>query len=134
MRRRESARMSTTAETGELRITGIDTHTYQIKDTKRAIAFYKDVLGLTPTFERDEGAEFELGDGSTFGLWNGGDRMPWIAGNGVMFAVTDFDAAVRIAKERGAKIHMATETPVCFIALGEDTEGNQFILHKRKAP
>lgn len=65
-------------------------------------------------------------------LWNGGDRMPWVMGTGVMFAVTDFDAAVRIAKERGAKIHMSTETPVCHIALGEDTEGNQFILHKRK--
>jgi predicted enzyme related to lactoylglutathione lyase len=123
--------MSTT-ETGELRITGIDAHTYQIKDTQRAIAFYKDVLGLTPSFERPDGAEFELSDGATFGLWNGGDRMPWQAGTGVMFAVTDFDSAVRIAKQRGAKVHMATETPVCHIAACEDSEGNQFILHKRK--
>lgn len=119
-------------ETGGLRITGIDSHTYQIKDTQRAIAFYRDVLGLTPSFERPDGAEFELGDGSTFGLWNGGDRMPWQAGNGVMFAVENIESAVGTAKQRGANVMMQTETPVCFMALVEDTEGNHFLLHKRK--
>ena len=123
--------MSTT-QTGGLRITGIDSHTYQIKNTPRAIAFYRDVLGLTPSFERPDGAEFELGDGSTFGLWNGGDRMPWQAGNGVMFAVEDFEGAVGTAKQRGAKVMMQTETPVCFMALVEDSEGNHILLHKRK--
>jgi predicted enzyme related to lactoylglutathione lyase len=49
-----------------------------------------------------------------------------------MFAVTDFDAALRIAKERGAKVLMENESPVCFMALLEDTEGNQLLLHKRK--
>jgi predicted enzyme related to lactoylglutathione lyase len=124
--------MSTT-RTGELRITGIDVHTYQVKDTQRAIAFYREVLGLTPSFERPDGAEFELGDGSTFGLWNGGDRMPWVAGNGIMFAVENFDAAVAAARERGVKVMMQTETPVCFMALAEDSEGNHFLLHKRKS-
>ena len=124
--------MSTTTETGELRITGIDLHGYQVKDVKRATAFYRDVLGLTPTLENDNGAEFELADGSTFGIWDGGGFMPWIAGNGIMFAVTDFAAALRIAKERGAKVLMENEGPVCFMALLEDTEGNQLLLHKRK--
>jgi predicted enzyme related to lactoylglutathione lyase len=124
--------MSTTAETGELRITGIDVNTYQVKDTKRAIAFYRDVLGLTPSFERDDGAEFELGDGSTFGLWNPSGYFPWKAGNGVVFAVSDFDGAVRAARERGVTVHLATETPVCHLAMCEDSEGNSFLLHKRK--
>ncbi|HYW53948.1 MAG TPA: VOC family protein [Dongiaceae bacterium] len=120
------------APPGGLGITGIDVHVYQVKDTQRAVAFYRDVLGLAPSAERPDGAEFELGDGSTFGLWNGGDRMPWIAGNGVMFAVGDFDAAVAAAKARGVKVMMQTETPVCFMALAEDSEGNHFLLHKRK--
>ena len=123
--------MSTT-QTGDLRITGIDAHTYQVKDTQRAIAFYRDVLGLTPSIERPDGAEFDLGDGSTFGLWNGGDRMPWVAGNGIMFAVENFDGAVAATRERGVKVMMQTETPVCFMALAEDSEGNHFLLHKRK--
>jgi len=124
--------MSTTAETGELRITGIDVHTYQVKDTRRAIAYYRDVLGLRPSFEYGDGAEFELGDGSTFGLWNPGERFPWKAGNGVVFAVSDFDDAVRAARDRGVTVYMATETPVCHLALCEDSEGNNFLLHKRK--
>ena len=124
--------MTTAAEKGHLGITGIDVHTYQVKDTKRAIAFYRDVLGLTPSFEREDGAEFDLGDGSTFGLWNGGERFPWMAGNGVMFSVADFDAAVSAAKARGVAVHMQTETPVCFMALAQDSEGNHFLLHKRK--
>jgi predicted enzyme related to lactoylglutathione lyase len=125
--------MSTTTEPGGLRITGIDAHMYQIKDTPRAIAFYRDVLGLTPSWERPDGAEFDLGDGSTFGLWNGADRFPWQRGNGVAFAVEDFDAAVSTAKERGANVMMQVETPVCFMALVEDSEGNHFLLHKRKS-
>jgi predicted enzyme related to lactoylglutathione lyase len=116
------------------KVTGIDMSGYMVKDTDRALGFYRDVLGLEPTTVYPDGAgiEYELADGSTFGLFNGGERMPWRSGTGVMFAVDDFDAAVRNAKAHGATIAMEYESPVCFMAITEDTEGNQLVIHKRK--
>ncbi len=116
------------------RVTGIDMTGYMVQDAKRAIGFYRNVLGVEPTmlYPNDMGAEFEFADGTTFGLWHGGDTMPFRPSAGVMFAVDDLDAAVRNAKEHGASIMMEHESPICFMAMGEDTEGNQIVLHKRK--
>jgi predicted enzyme related to lactoylglutathione lyase len=120
--------------TSGFRVTGIDMTGYMVKDTGRALAFYRDVLGIEPTtvYPGEAGAEYELSDGTTFGLFNPGGIMPWRGGTGVMFAVDDFDSAVRNAKARGATVHMEHESPVCFMAMTEDSEGNHFIIHKRK--
>lgn len=125
--------MSTT--TDSFKITGIDMTGYMVKDTKRALEFYRSVLGLSPTtvYPEDKGAEFEFPDGTTFGLWNPGNDMPFESSNGVMFAVDDFGAAVAAAKARGATIFMEHESPVCFMAMTQDPEGNRLILHKRKS-
>ncbi len=116
------------------KVTGIDMTGYMVKDTDRAVAFYRDVLGMNPTtvYPNSGGVEYEFPDGTTFGLWNPGETMPFRAGSGVMFAVDNFDAAVRSAKERGVAIHMEHESPVCFMALTEDTEGNHIVIHRRK--
>ena len=125
--------MSTSTNQG-FRVTGIDMSGYMVKDMARALAFYRDVLGIEPTtvYPENRGAEFEFADGATFGLWNPGDQMPFRSGTGVMFAVDDFSAAVRNAKEHGVVIEMEHESPICFMALAEDTEGNQIIIHRRK--
>ena len=107
-----------------------------VKDAPRAIAFYRDVLGLEPAlvYSGDRGAEYELADGTTFGLWGGGEAvMPFQPSNGILFAVTDFDAAVAELEARGIPLLMRFETPVCFMAAIADTEGNTIMLHKRKA-
>jgi predicted enzyme related to lactoylglutathione lyase len=116
------------------KITGIDLSGYMVKDGPRAIAFYRDVLGLEPTtvYPGGMGAEYEFSDGTTFGLWFGGEDMPWQRGNGLLFAVDDLAAAVAAVKAAGGKIEMEHESPVCFMAITEDSEGNQVILHKRK--
>ena len=117
------------------RITGIDLSGYMVKDAPRAIAFYRDVLGLEPVliYPDDRGAEFELPDGTTFGLWGGGEKfMPFQPSNGVLFAVDDFEAAVAAVKARGIEITVQHETPACFMAMFPDTEGNSVFLHKRK--
>ena len=124
--------MATTPSTG-LRVTGIDATTYLVKDTDRAIAFYRDVLGMEVSRRYSEGAEFDLSDGSTFGIWNPAGYMPWQACTGVLFSVDDFEGAVRTARERGATIHHVEETQVCHMAIGVDSEGNGIILHKRKS-
>jgi len=115
-------------------ITGIDIHVYLVRDADRAIAFWRDVVGLPVLSEYPgRGAEFELADGSTFGLWKPEGDQPWQAGNGIMFAVPDLDATVARLREQGAKISPhVEESPVCRMAFGEDTEGNAFILHRRR--
>ena len=115
-------------------ITGIDRSDYMAKDPARAIAFYRDVLGLElQSLAPDNGGgEFELSDGSTFGLWMGDAAMPFQPSNGVLFAVDDLEAAVSALEARGIAIIARLETPVCFMALIHDTEGNVVTLHKRK--
>jgi len=116
------------------RVTGIDLTGYMATDVPRAIAFYRDVLGLEPSkvFPENHGAEYELADGTTFGLWGGGGMMPFQPSNGILFAVDDLGAAVAAVKARGLPILMEHESPVCFMAMINDTEGNSVVLHKRK--
>lgn len=118
-----------------LTIKGMDLSGYMVKDAARAIAFYRDVLGLEPVFvyPDDRGAEYELADGTTFGLWGGGGAvMPFQPSNGILFAVDDLKAAVAALRERNIPILMEHETPVCFMAMINDSEGNLVTLHKRK--
>jgi predicted enzyme related to lactoylglutathione lyase len=120
----------------KFKVTGMDLSGYMVKDARRAIAFYREVLGLEPVmvYPEDRGAEYELSDGTTFGLWGGGGRvMPFQPSNGILFAVDDFDAAVEAVKAKGIPILMQHETAVCNMAMIQDTEGNMITLHKRKA-
>jgi predicted enzyme related to lactoylglutathione lyase len=117
-----------------MNITGIDVHTYMVKDLARAIAFYRDVLQLplAPTVG-ENGAEFELPDGSTFELWNpAAANLPWERGNGVMFAVADAQEVVAELRSRGVTIGDPINYSTCFMAIGEDSEGNQLVIHQRK--
>ncbi len=113
-------------------ISGIDIHTYLIKEPARAIAFWRDTMGLRITWESDQGAEFELGDGATFGLWKMDDGS-WEPGSGIMFAVADAREAVEAFRSKGVTVHGdVMEMPTCNMAFAEDSEGNHFILHQRK--
>ncbi len=115
-------------------VTGMDLSGYMVEDAARAIAFYRDVLGLEPAtvYPDDRGAEFEFPDGTTFGLWSGGGMMPFQPSNGILFAVDDLNAATAAVKARGIPIVMEHEGPRCNMAMINDTEGNSVVLHKRK--
>jgi predicted enzyme related to lactoylglutathione lyase len=116
-----------------MNVLGIDIHTYLVKDAARAIAFYRDVMGLPVAVEYDGmGAEFELPDGSTFGLWKPDGDMPWQPSQGIMFAVPDIGAAVAELRSKGVQASEPHDFPPCFMAFAQDTEGNQIILHQRK--
>jgi len=116
-------------------ITGLDVSGYMVKDAPRAIAFYRDVLGLTPArlYADDRGAEFDFPEG-TFCLWGGGGKspIPFQPSNGVLFAVDDLDAAVTALKGRAIPIVAELQTPICRMAALIDTEGNTVFLHERK--
>jgi len=116
------------------RITGMDFSGYMCKDAARAITWYRDVLGLEPVvlYPDDRGAEYELPDGTTFGLFGGGGNvMPFQPGNGILFAVDDLQGAVKALKGRGIQV-LERETKICNMAMISDTEGNSIFLHKRK--
>jgi predicted enzyme related to lactoylglutathione lyase len=123
--------MTTTPTT----VTGIDASYYLAKDLARATAFYKDVMGLIPTMEVPGCvSEFTFPNGETFGLYKPQDGS-WHQGSGVMFAVADCRAKVDELKARGVKFEddgKLEDTPVCYMAFGEDSEGNNFIVHQRK--
>ena len=113
-------------------ITGIDIAGYLVEDPAKAIAFYRDVLGMQPTAVDPEGrgAEFTLADGSTFGVW----REPGAKSGGfVMLAVDDVHAAVRQYRAKGLTVSDVNEGPVCHMAFTQDNEGNGLIIHQRKA-
>jgi predicted enzyme related to lactoylglutathione lyase len=113
-------------------VTGIDASYYLAKDLARATAFYKDMLGLVPTMEApDFVTEFTFPGGETFGLYKTPEFTP---SGGVMFAVADVKATMEQLKSRGVKFDEdeITDTPGCFMAFAEDSEGNHFIIHQRK--
>jgi predicted enzyme related to lactoylglutathione lyase len=112
-------------------ITGIDIAVYHTRDAARSIAFYRDVLGIQPSDvdAQGRGAEFALADGSTLGVWNTGQGD---AGGIMMFAVGDIGAALTRFRGNGASIGDPMETDVCFMAVGNDPDGNRFIIHQRK--
>jgi lactoylglutathione lyase len=123
--------ISSAAQTLTSLITGVDLVAYFTADPQRSIAFYRDVLGLTPTDidAQGRGAEFTLGDGSTFGVWKPDEAT---SGAAVMFAVKDIAAALPQLRDRGAELSEPEETPVCFMSFGRDPDGNVLIIHQRK--
>jgi predicted enzyme related to lactoylglutathione lyase len=116
-------------------IQGIDISVYLVKDVERAKKFWQDTMGCTMTMDYGPyGGEFTFGDDTTFGLYKSEDQE-WRRGGGIMFRVDDLDAAVKYYKSRGVKFDddgKVEESPVCHMAFAEDSEGNYFILHKRK--
>jgi len=115
--------------------TGMDAVYYLTKDWKRARAFYEGVLGLQPSWQDEtqqgQWVEYELSDGSTFGL----GHLPGTEFNpsgGILFAVNDVGQALEAAKSAGATVVFdRLETPVCEMAWCLDTEGNSFCVHRR---
>lgn len=115
---------------------GMDAVYYMTKDFNRARAFYENALGLKPSWSDSSNGnswvEYELSDGSTFGLGYMPDSEVH-GGGGILFAVSDVKKAVEQAKQAGGEITLEfLEMPDCTMAWGIDTEGNSFGMHHRK--
>jgi len=114
-------------------ITGVDIFGPASPDGKRLVAFYRDRLGIKTTAESPDGsgAEFELADGTTFGVYSP-DGAKAGGGYSALFAVADINAAVAQMRKNGAELSDPMETPVCFMSFGKDPDGNEFAVHQRK--
>jgi predicted enzyme related to lactoylglutathione lyase len=107
---------------------------YPVADFGRAIAFYRDVVGLgEATIFNTDWAEFDLGN-ATFALEGSAAALgiPPGSASGAAFEVNDYDAAVERLREHGAGVFNEFDGPTCRAAFVRDPEGNAFIIHARK--
>jgi predicted enzyme related to lactoylglutathione lyase len=124
------------ATTNAVTAAGVDAVYYMTSDFNRARKFYEGVLGLKPAWQQsndgNDWIEYELGDGTTFGLGHMSDSE-FSRSGGVLFAVSDVNQALEQAKQAGATVLFeAFEMQGCTLAGCLDTEGNSFYLHHRK--
>ena len=114
-------------------IAGTDLVGCTVPDLQKSLAFYRDTLGMETSVVNESGAEFHLPDGTTFGLWQPPESEDFEYGFAVMFTVADAAGAVAAIRERGGTISDPFESPVCYMAIGKDSEGNGVIVHQKKA-
>jgi predicted enzyme related to lactoylglutathione lyase len=121
------------AEIAGMTVNGIDAIYYFAQELARAQAFYTVLIGTPPTIVFPESfCEWTLPGGEAFGIVKGESYRPC---NGVLFNVADVKAAVAELRDRGVVFNddgEIEETLVCYMAFGNDSEGNGFILHQRK--
>ena len=111
----------------------VDFITIPTRDVSRAIAFYRDVLGL-PVSEHN--AEEVETPNVTLSFWNpeadGEEFVPNVGG--FALRVADVAAAVEEVRAAGAEVLGIDDTGVCHMGFVKDLDGNTVILHRRYAP
>ena len=116
-----------------IRVEQVDFVSIPTRDVARAVAFYRDVLGLA---ESDHaGGEVETPN-VTLGFWNPeADGEEFVANTaGIALRVADVAAAVEEVRAAGADVIGIEDTGVCHMGFVKDPDGNVLILHRRYAP
>jgi catechol 2,3-dioxygenase-like lactoylglutathione lyase family enzyme len=105
------------------------------RDAKRLRQFYVGTLGLRPDDHSE--AEFWVGD-TCFAVWEPEQfGLEFEPQRNAAFAlhVDDVEAARKELEAKGVEfIGETLETPVCYMALFRDPDGNDVMLHQRYAP
>src|SRR5262245_46406303 len=106
-----------------------------VTDTPRAREFYEGTLGLRVGQHSDNGVwtEYDLPGGGCLALFNHPDPKSAAAPGGasIAFEVEDLDMLVSRLRSEGVKFMAEdVQSPVCRMAVMQDTEGNTIILHK----
>jgi catechol 2,3-dioxygenase-like lactoylglutathione lyase family enzyme len=116
-----------------MRVEQVDFVSVPTRDVERAVAWYRDVLGLAES-EYTE-AEVEAPN-VTLSFWRPeDDNLPFTPNEGgVALRVADVHAAVEEAKAGGADVMGIEDTGVCHMGFVRDLDGNVIILHRRYAP
>jgi predicted enzyme related to lactoylglutathione lyase len=114
----------------------IDFFAIPTQDKDRALAFYRDTLGLP--YEREQPGGFEVKAGQvTLGIWSPTDNGMDFTASTSPFAmrVPDVGEARRTLEAAGVAFHGETiDTGVCHMAFFHDPDGNALMLHRRYAP
>ena len=116
-----------------MRVEQVDFVSIPTRDLPRAVAFYRDVLGL-PESDFSEG-EVEAPN-VTLSFWNpeadGEEFRPNSAG--FALRVDDVEAAVEEFRAAGGQVIGIQDSGVCHLGFVKDLDGNVVILHRRYAP
>jgi len=116
-----------------MQVEQVDFVSVPARDVERAVAWYRDALGL-PASEVTPG-EVEAPN-VTLSFWSPEqDGEPFRANTaGVALRVADVAAAVEEARAAGAEVIGIEDTGVCHMGFVKDPDGNVLILHRRYAP
>jgi predicted enzyme related to lactoylglutathione lyase len=116
-----------------IRVEQVDFVSVPTRDVGRAVAFYRDVLGL-PVSEVSEG-EVEAHN-VTLSFWNPErDGEPFAPNTaGIALRVADVEAALKEFEAAGGEVIGIEDSGVCHMGFCKDLDGNVLILHRRYAP
>jgi predicted enzyme related to lactoylglutathione lyase len=105
---------------------------YAVRDVPRAVAFYRDVLGLQPGEPFNESyVEFNVGS-ATFAV--DGEPPGYEPGTctGLNFEVDDLAVLRQYLIERGVVVSNVYDFPSCFVCFAKDPDRNRFALHQSR--
>jgi catechol 2,3-dioxygenase-like lactoylglutathione lyase family enzyme len=116
-----------------MRVEQVDFVSVPTRDSARAVAWYRDVLGL-PVSEYTD-AEVETPN-VTLSFWNPEDQGEKFVPNenGIALRVADVEAAVEEFRGAGGEVIGIQDSGVCHMGFVKDPDGNVLILHRRYRP
>lgn len=119
-------------------IQGVDFVALPAADMQRAVAFYRDILGLKSNSQFGESfVEFDAGD-MTLAVYDPasmGRSFQAATAAAVALRVPDVAAAVAELKAKGVTfLSEPFDSGVCHGAFFQDSEGNALSIHHRYAP
>jgi catechol 2,3-dioxygenase-like lactoylglutathione lyase family enzyme len=116
-----------------VRVEGVDFISVPTRDAARAVAWYRDVLGL-PVSEYST-LEVETRN-VTLSFWLPGEQGEGFVPNenGIALRVGDVPAAVEEVRTAGGEVVGIEDSGVCQMGFVKDPDGNVVILHRRYAP
>jgi catechol 2,3-dioxygenase-like lactoylglutathione lyase family enzyme len=115
-----------------MNIEQVDFVSVPTRDSARAVAWYRDVLGLPES-------EFSAGEIETPNLtltfWKPEEQgVPFVPNeNGIALRVADVDSAVEEVRAAGGVVLGIEDSGVCHMGFVKDPDGNVVILHRRYA-
>ena len=116
-----------------MQVEQVDFVSVPTRDIERAVAWYRETLGLPAS--RVTPGEVETPN-VTLSFWNPeADGEPFQASTaGIGLRVRDVATAVEEARQAGAEVIGIEDTGVCHMGFVRDPDGNVLILHRRYAP
>jgi predicted enzyme related to lactoylglutathione lyase len=121
-----------------MKVTEIAFVVYPVTDLESATAFYEGILGLTQSRffgDEDQGMiEYDIGPGTLAIGWGVSQFLPSPGGGCAALEVDEFEEMVNRLRENDCTfITEPIETPVCFMVVISDPDGNSLMIHQRKA-
>jgi catechol 2,3-dioxygenase-like lactoylglutathione lyase family enzyme len=116
-----------------MKIEQVDFVAVPTRDSRRAVEWYRTVLGL-PESDFSEG-EIEAPN-VTLSFWNPEEQGEQFVPNesGIALRVVDVHEAVEELRAAGAEVIGIQDGGVCHMGFVKDPDGNVLILHRRYVP